>query len=242
MCLALSEDFQIWRHVGNFSSMLLMPWLMLWWLCSGPVTCCIINVSKPDSFDGCRHHLGPGSPCSLADNAARHAVSVSSWGFIQVVMAPTIRANKTEFSSDIFCRYFFSPPICGDWGLLRVEMHVCIIDTDGWQLVAGHDSCQLSSSAVLGSVPGPSLWRQWTPTSCARTVVTGGRSLSVQRTSSPASPGPGNLAGNQRLSVPYVVTRPADPGQQPLSGRHHVHPLRHLDGRFLQGRRDAIVS
>ena len=188
MCLALSEDFQIWRHVGNFSSMLLMPWLMLWWLCSGPVTCCIINVSKPDSFDGCRHHLGPGSPCSLADNTARHAVSVSSWGFIQVVMAPTIRANKTEFSSDIFCRYFFSPPICGDWGLLRVEMHVCVIDTDGWQLVAGHDSCQLSSSAVLGSVPGPSLWRQWTPTSCARTVVTGGRSLSGAREHPPLPP------------------------------------------------------
>ena len=42
--------------------------------------------------------------------------------------------------------------------------------------------------AVLGSVPGPSLWRQWTPTSCARTVVTGGRSLSGARDHPPLPP------------------------------------------------------
>ena len=237
MWLALSEDFQIWRHVGNFSSMLLMPWLMLWWLCSGPVTCCIINVSKPDSFDGCRHHLGPGSPCSLADNAARHAVSVSSGGFIQVVMAPTIRANKTDFSSDIFCRYSLHPYVVARASSVVKCTCVLLIGTDDswWQAMTAASCARLR--------PRPESLKtvnthQLRPDCRHRRTL----ALRCKRTSSSASPGPGNLAGNQRLSVTYVVTRPADPGHQPLSGRHHVHPLRHLDGRFLQGRRDAIVS
>ena len=133
----------------------------------------------------------------------QHAVSVSPWGFIQVVIASTIRAKGTDFSSDVKLEILSTHAWCGASSLY--EMHVCIIDMAGWQLEAGHHSCQLPlSSAVLGSVPGPGLWRLWTPTSCARTVVTGGRSLPAQRVTSSSSLG--NLAGNQRLSVTYVVT------------------------------------
>ena len=129
---------------------------MLWWLCSGPVTCCIINVSKPDSFDGCRHHLGPGShcrrPCRLADNAARHAASVSTWGFIQVVMAPTIRADKTDFSSYIFCRYSLHPYVVAGASFVYKCTCVLLIRTDDswWQAMTA-----ASCHPQLCSAPSP---------------------------------------------------------------------------------------
>ena len=162
-------------------------------------------------------------------------------------MTPTIRASKQTFPPMLLCVFkILSTHMWGASSSSVYEMHVCIIDMDGSQLVAGRDSWQLPSAVLLCSAPSPARvsedctvnTHQLRPNCRHRRTL----ALRCKRTSSSASPGPGNLAGNQRLSVTYVVTRPADPGHQPLSGRHHVHPLRHLDGRFLQGRRDAIVS
>ena len=153
-------------------------------------------------------------------------------------MAPTIRANKTDFSSDIFCRYSLHPYVVA--GASSVVKCTCVLligtDDSWWQAMTAASCARLR--------PRPESLKtvnthQLRPDCRHRRTL----ALRCKRPSSSAvSPGPGHLAGNQRLSAPYVVTRD-QPGQQPLSGHsHHVHPLRHLDGRFLQGRRDAIVS
>ena len=72
-------------------------------------------------------------------------------------MAPTILESTADFSSSApMCFKILSTHVWGASSSSVYEMHVCIIDMEGSQLVAGHDSWQLPS-AVLGSVPGPSL-------------------------------------------------------------------------------------
>ena len=169
----------------------------------------------------------------------QHAVSVSPWGFIQVVIASTIRAKGTLF---LRCKVGDSLHPWMVWGLLPV-WNARVYYWYG-RMTAGGRPSQLPAAPELSCArlrPRPGSLKtvnthQLRPDRCNRRTLT---------------PGP----ESHILLLPWQPCRQsktqcticcdhtlADPGHQPLSGHsHHVHPLWHLDGRFLQGRRVAVV-
>ena len=99
-------------------------------------------------------------------------------------MAPTILESRTDFSSSApMCFEDSLHPCVGGLLLLRlwnarVYYWYGRITAGGrpWQLAAALSCARLRPRAESLKTA------QWTPTSCAPTVVTGGRSLSVQET------------------------------------------------------------
>ena len=142
----------------------------------------------------------------------------------------------------LLCSYVFlrfSPPMCGGPPPPPFMKCTCVLliwtDHSWWQAMTAGSCPQLCSAPSPGRVSEDCTvnTHQLRP-NCRhrRTLTLGARE----------HPPPPLLAIRDSVYHMLWPETSGRPGHQPLSGHsHHVHPLRHLDGRFLQGRRIAVV-